>query len=95
MPLFAVCLEGDDIYSLKVIASNHGEAISKAMGIVGHLGEKNCRISRFGWPKSGQISRGAVVFRMHSKALEGVGKRGWLLLKTCNPKSRRQLQTPQ
>lgn len=40
MPLFEVCLEGDDIYSLKVIASNHGEAISKAMGIVGHLSEK-------------------------------------------------------
>lgn len=41
MPLFEVCLEGDDVYSLRVPASDHDEAISKAMGIVAHVSEKN------------------------------------------------------
>jgi hypothetical protein len=41
MPLYEVCLKGDDIYSLRVLASDPDEAISKAMGIVTHVSEKN------------------------------------------------------
>lgn len=41
MPLYEVCLKGDDIYSLRVLASDRDEAISKAMGIVTHVSEKN------------------------------------------------------
>jgi hypothetical protein len=41
MPLYEVCLKGDDIYSLRIIASNSDDAISKAMGIVTNVSEKN------------------------------------------------------
>jgi hypothetical protein len=41
MPLYEVCLKGDDIYSLRVLASSRVEAISKAMGIVTNVSEKN------------------------------------------------------
>lgn len=41
MPLYEVCLKGDDIYSLRVLASDRDEAISKAMGIVTHVSDKN------------------------------------------------------
>lgn len=41
VPLYEVCLKGDDIYSLRVLASNHDEAVSKAMGIVTNVSEKN------------------------------------------------------
>jgi|GEM_PF-6406846 hypothetical protein len=41
MPLYEVCLKGDDIYSLRVLATNRVEAISKAMGIVTNVSERN------------------------------------------------------
>jgi hypothetical protein len=41
MPLYEVCLKGDDVYSLRVLATNRVEAISKAMGIVTNVSEKN------------------------------------------------------
>lgn len=41
MPLYEVCLKGDDIYSLRILASDRDEAVTKAMGIVTHVSEKN------------------------------------------------------
>jgi hypothetical protein len=41
MPLYEVCLKGDDIYSLRVLATNRVEALSKAMGIVTNVSERN------------------------------------------------------
>jgi hypothetical protein len=41
MPLYEVCLKGDDIYSLRILASDRDEALTKAMGIVTHVNEKN------------------------------------------------------
>jgi hypothetical protein len=41
MPLYEVCLRGDDIYSLRIIATDSDEATSKAMGIVTNVSENN------------------------------------------------------
>jgi hypothetical protein len=41
MPLYEVCLKGDDIYSLRILASDPDEAVNKALGIVTLVSEKN------------------------------------------------------
>jgi hypothetical protein len=41
MPLYEVSLKGDDIYSLRILASDPDEAVNKALGIVTHVSEKN------------------------------------------------------
>jgi hypothetical protein len=41
MPLYEVCLKGDDLFSLRILATDPDEAVNKAMGIVTHVSEKN------------------------------------------------------
>jgi len=41
MPLYEVCLKGEDIYSIRVLASSRVEAIKKAMDIVTNVSERN------------------------------------------------------